>query len=607
MAIIDNGQTADQNQTQAQPSTQTGATTGAKWSFHGGAAASPIARNMGGELLKKLQTALTEIYKQSDSQFEVSLIPLDNNQATKLWFSALVVLVKQGNAYAYHTLVLEASGERIPAQMTQLNGLQLEITRLASDAYDAELRGVVAAAVKQKANSSNIFDAEASVLPRSFNYDDQRALHFVAVNAGIACANEIDSRQKSATPFNLANAEKDSTLVMNLAFNRQQLPDTYGSPVRSDVVVEFNSAQNQNQQGVYTSVNSAEKTVNISKLTGFVDLLYAPVAPQQNNFNAWNQQQRQTQTYMANFVVTDFVSPVKSSLAAQLLTLMTTSAVSENNNWIMAFKPVHTKGVDIYDIGALNIEANLQNDPSGFGQPIDTKSATFDATRDLGQYVAAIMRPGLVISLDVAECGPSTWYTSVFAAAAKGNPNAIAAILAAAETLCNNGFAKFFSNQPIFMTGENRVFLGSYEDENGQKRDVRDISYLAVANMCAKDPAVLADWSNTFTQTNYPMAQRLAARKRIIDNLTGGRVEYTGYAQRVTFNPKFFEALFLGARECGFSARISTPMSGDQFNNQRGTASFAEQAMMTNMNSGIFSSFGSSQAFNGGGSYFSRW
>lgn len=618
---VQNVQAAPKQQTPQQPQqgqamqqpTQQG-----KWSFHTGGLfnRAPIGRGVGSETLAKLQTALTEMYKQANPEVEMTLIPIDNTSETALAYSALVVCLRYKNnpelGVGFHTLIVEATGEKIPTKFENVNQTQVEVFRVAGDACDSILRAKVTEKVRAAFPQSKIFDAEACVVPRAFDTENKTSVHQLALNAGLAAATELDVRQPGFQDLNLASAAHDSNLVVNMTFNRQQLENSVSEPIRSDLLLSFTSQQQQQQQQ-NTSINSGDRTARIAELSSFIDLVWAPTGQANAAFNPYVVQQPQvSQKYAARMVVTNMHSTFATTTPAQLLALVTALSVRDDNNWIQAFRPTPIAGndIDMHDIGAIGIEANFENNPTGFGARINTKADSF-RPENLGQLVGAMIQPGLIISLDVPECGPETWYSSIFAAASNGSIEATEAIYNAANQLTNGNFGRYFAlGAQIFTDLGNRVHTGYYTDKNGVKRDIRDIDYLAVMNLVGeRDPQAIRDWSDTFTRTQFPLIQRLAARKRTITALTGQSAEFTGFAQRVTFTQAFMDGLAKGCKDAGLNVRINTPLNSGDFNNERGVAGFIGSAIMQAGQPSVFSrDFGIPQQAQGG--YYqqgSRW
>jgi hypothetical protein len=584
--------------TSEQPGKTPGANNGS-WSFHaGGLFGAPISKSIGSESLVKLVKALGEIYQQTNPDVEVTVLTIDRGNERALAFSCIVVCLRlkeaQKTGVAYHVLIVEATGDDIKPIYQNINNSQVEVMRLANDAMDDKLIGKVLGSVQRAFPQGPWHLVDGCVIPRNFNVEDAFLVHNLALNAGLACGTELKVRTPGFEDMNLASAKHDSNLIVNIGFNRQDLCDAVGQPMRSDVLINFMSKKNQpnnNQQQQDLSVNVGDQEAKISELSAFVDVLWAPVADGGANIYAMQNQQAMTQKFAARMVITNLASSFSYTPASILLSIATSMSMSMESNWFQAFRPQHVNAgeIDMYDIGALNIEGKYDmitdpvnySNPNIFGIAPDTKSETFQLA-DLGRFIAALVRPGLVISVDVPECNPQTWYLSVFAAAASGNPQAYELIYGAAQELTNNNFGKYFNKgMPMFEDVGQRIHLGTWRDKNGDQRDIRHFDYLAVANLVGRlSPQTLRDWSDTFTRTQYPLAQRLDARKKMIMGLSKETAIFTGYAQRVTFAGIFLQALGQGCADAGLNAVTNTPLSASDFNNQRGVASFVGSALV---------------------------
>ena len=597
MAITDNDNiTVNQVPTPAPKDAQihqpaTAESKGSPWSFHrqGGMFAAPIGSGLGSESLTKLADALTEIYRSANHGVAITLLVLDNSTHRALAFSSIVVCMREkdvvNSPVGYHTLVIEATGDRIEPRFEQHQGNQVEILMTTDAAYDQVLQDLVKQKVSAAFPNTKVLPVDGSVVPRDFNVESKEAVHALALNAGLAIGTELATKAPGFEDLNLGTAQRDSNLTINVAFSHNQISNAVGAPVRADVLISLNSQQQQNNQNqLNRSINSGDRTVKISEAAGFIDMIWAPVSNQ--SFSPYQMQQpQQTQKYAARLVLTSLESNFAMTPAAVLMTLLSAMAVREDNNWIQAFLPSPTsnKEIDLYDIGALAIEANFNNDPSGFGARVDTKTETFTLD-SLGKLVAALIQPGLVISLDVPVFAPETWSTSIFSAAAVANNQAAYDIIYnAANKLTNGGFGRRFPHgTPMFTDTDNRVHLGYYKDKNGDKRDIRDIGYTAVANYAGdRNPQTIRDWSDTWYRQQYPLAQRLSARKRMISAITRESAEFTGFADRITFTDVMLVALSEGAREAGLAVRVATPLNSADFNNERQAASFIQSALMT--------------------------
>ena len=612
MAIIDETQSTAQPQTPGQayqqPQFQAGAQTTqpdqgqqtqAKWSFHnpGSFGRAPLSRGVGSEALQAIKEALIEELKSAEQTYEMSVITVDRAAETKLDFSALVICLRDKSALTegvgYHTLLIEGSGEELNTNTENVNGRQVEVFHPTSDACDSVVNNIVMQKIKAAFPGIPAFMADFCVVPRSFNPKDKNAIHNLTVNAGLAAMTEVSIHKRGFLDMNWASSAKDSSLKADLIITSEQIEDCVGNPIRSDVRVNLSSKLNTNTQGgAQNTINTGDMVTKISTLGGFVDLVFSPVSPQANTYNAYAPQiPTATQKYLPRFVITNFESMFLSTHSAQLLSILTSFAVRNDNNWIQAFRQIPQAGgkIDMHDIGGVGYEMNFEGNQTGFGKRVNTSADAF-RPENLGQLVSAAISPDLVISLDVPEAGAQSWYTGLFSAASTGmDQRAINAVISAANQLTNGAFVNNFKpGSSIFVGQPERVHLGYYIDENGAKRDLRDIDYLAVCNLCGeREPSVITLWSNTFTRLDIDIRIRLADRKRIISSLKPSAV-FTGFANRVTFTREFMDALVISCNAVGVAMSISTPMNTGDFNNERGVASFLQGARLSNNVAGVF-------------------
>jgi len=556
------------------------------FSFHnGGLLAAPIGRGVGSEYYSKLKTNLGEVYKQANPDVEIALLDLDIISEPALAFSTIIVAMRHKRmieiGVAYHLLIIEATGDKLNPVMENINNQQVEIIRVASDALDNVLLTKAHEKVSKAYPNTRCFYTEGVVVPVTFNPDDKTAVHKLALTAGLANGTELELHSSSFKDINLSEISSDSTLIVNTAFSRQQIEDSVGLPQRSDVILNFQSRKN-NQQVRGGSVNTGDREVKVSEVSGFIDLVWNPLNAA--GYNPYAQMQSaQTQKYMPRLVITNLTSNYSYTPGSIMMALATALSLRVDNNWIQAFRPVPSSAneIDLTDIGALNIEANLTNEATGFGTRIDTKADNF-RLEDLGQLVSALIQPGLIVSIDCPEAGAQSWYLTVFAAAAAGSVDAYTLIYESANRLTNGNFERHFPRGgDMFTDRNNRVHLGTWIDRNGVKRDIRDIDHLAVCNLVGdRNPTLIRDFSDTYLRTQYPLATRLAARKKMISGLTNETAVFTGFAQRITFTSAFLNAIDAGIKETGLAVRVNTPLSGSDFNNQRGVGTFANNAAL---------------------------
>jgi hypothetical protein len=547
-----------EQQTQQQPSPNFGAS-----SFFSGMAM-PAAANPAAETLSRMRNAFDEIYAaQKDQVFDVTLIPIDNEApGINLAVSVLVVAVQYKQAkqlgVGYHALLLEATGDSIPPLAVPVpQGQPLSMTRTVGDAYDNIMQSTIESEVAKAFPSTPLYNADANSVERDFNLNDKALLQRLAANSVIASATELGKHQEGYQPFTISGNRGDTSLSVNTTFGNPATADTKGHPIRSDVVMKFRTGPVRQQQPGQNQSLNLEKPQDIATLTSYVDLVHEPKS-NPNAFYAAAQQAMNPQQalerfrqFYARLTITQMKVGRNMTLPMQLMGLAVANTMREPGAWFGQFRqPYRNRGqqqasqVDLKDIGVIGLELPPLDPANPVQAHIETKSETF-TEQNLAELLSMATHPGIILTLDVPDCGDETWYNGIFARAAMGDIDANREICHAADVLTGGAFGEVYKGNGIVATNEdNRKQLGQYKDHEGVWRDLRDFDYIAAANLFElnHDRTGARDWSATFLQTQYPIEQRLAARERIMRGFFE-QVEITGYATPVTFMSDFLDAL----------------------------------------------------------------
>lgn len=554
----------------------------------GGLFGAPMPATMGSKGYQEMKKKLGEVYATiNNPNIKISILDLDKSTNPELAFSAMIVTAldtnNQAGGVAYHILMLEATGARLEPIVDNDRGQQIEILRPTEVAIDNELMRLASELVSNTYPRMPIRYTDATVVPENFKADDEKSLYELALNAGLAVSQELRVSDTSFHDVNLVEfVAPDSRLHIAVKFTPSQIQDMVGSPMRSDVTVNFTSSRQK--EAKFASVNSGNRDLTLNEVSGFVDLVPTMAPQMPGGYGYGMPPMGATQRYTARLVLTNLSSNFAYTPGGMLLAILTAMQVGENNNWTQAFRPLATRPgeLDMRDIGALNIEANIMNEAGEYGTPVDTKAEDFDL-RALGQLVGNLVRPGMMVSLDCPIAGPQTWYTSIFRGASNNIPEARAVMLNAANQLTNGNFEKIFPhNSPVFVDQGNRVHLGHWTDVKGIKRDIRDFDLLAVCNLQGRqNPRQIREWAKTFVDTTMTMEARLQKRKQMIMAMSGETAVFTGFAERVTFSGAFLDAFSKACFATNMPVSVTTPLSSADLNYQRPVADFAAAAVMS--------------------------
>lgn len=512
---------------------------------------SPVGLNGYGENVKKLAVNIKELLKgEGAGESDIKVMVLDKDQRGTMLSAVIIAVgsVRGTQSYAAaHTLLVEASAERMPKISYQAGQQQVELSATAGDAYNNPMWEKVKAVVaEQYPVNTDIRDAACTVIPREMDLADldrvRKVLFYAIQGVYMRLEMSLNIPQK---PFCVSAFTQQDRVSAKIDFTPTEVETTTGLPIRSDVSIILNATNVQNNQ--FDMMPTTGK--DFSRVDGYVDLVFkAPTQPSAM-MGMPGYQNVPMYHYAPRLVMTNF-APLLEGVNLELLLLALSSAtlLSKNNNyaWGGVFRQRYGADLNIRNIGAIGLEIPaLVGSTDGKGAIIDTQASTFN-NDSLYLLLSKVIRPQLVYSFDVDEASSLSFIHTAFLAAAQGDHEANQLIIDAANRLTNNAFAQFFPGGAVVMDDQTRIHMGYYIDpKTGKRRDIRDIDYLAVLNMVGKsDVGVAIKWANTFDRTDLPLDIRMDERERLLNTLIGGQsMRITGYGRRITFTPNFIGAL----------------------------------------------------------------
>jgi len=519
------------------------------------------------EKIKKRVDAVNQANK--NEQYQVTKVL---KQTYGLNYSAIAISSKVTDKVAAHGLIIERTGDYPTPIIENISGTKYEIVRTPADAYDDKfaLAIITAVAEQYKVNTSDVILVDSTLVPNEVDINNENAISLILNNAANAVLSElfvVVNDYKGINITEIISNNRDGKFIIDLYFNQDGIDyfDQTGMPIRQDICVSLKFKMNNT--GNNRSVNVGDNVVDILKVYGYVDFEFTGPT-------IINGMIPGTQKFVPNFVITHIESHVAPTPDILMLAIACSLSVNEDLNWLQSYRPTPMrKGeIDLKDIGALNIEGNIENNPTGYGKKYDTKSKTFNAA-ELTKFVTTLVKPNIIISIDVPKAGPETWYTSVLQFAKMGSKDAIKRINESLVVLTNGAYSP--QHIPMFVDVSNKFHGGYYKTKDGI-RDIRHISnYLAVANYVAEtnqSPALITNYTNTLYNVSIPAEFRSAERKRFIDELSSNSAVYKQYFERLTFTGMFLSNLVNSLKIAGFM-----PIAN---NMGLGTDIFARRAMV---------------------------
>lgn len=553
---------------------------------------SPMGRNgNGGETFEKI---FSEIQKQIKTIGETRRIEEKFNVLklmkgpAGLRYSNIIVTETLGDVTAAHILIIEKTGDYPDTQRETFNNVAYELLRVPADALDeklvAETQRTVAEFLSLK-NPSDVIIADGTLVPDEFKADNESQLAELMNNTFNATHVEIATRAQNYSGFNLNSLLEDNRngkFAINLSFNGDAVDilDETGMPIRQDVCVQLmykrNPGNNQTR-----SIHQGEDHIELTRTYGYIDFEYVGPTIMGN--------MTLPQRFVPNFVITKITSPLTLTPDMYMLGVASVYCLNDEMNWMQSFRstPARKNETDFNDVGALNIEGNLEQSPTGYGKRYATKEKTF-TTMELSKLLQNLVHKNMVISIDLPKAGPDTWNTSVFQYIMfRHSKEAYNRVSEYMNTLSNGQFHQLNQgNLKMFLDVSNKIHGGFYRGRDGF-RDLRHISsYLAIANHIEdtkQAPALLTQYTNTLSNTNVPAELRASIRKPYIDEMAGGPIVVKQFYDRVTFNSQFLDNWVTALRSINFAPVFSNMGgNGDMFV-KRSTVDFSSAMIGANV------------------------
>ena len=577
-----------------------------------------ISRNPASEALALAGEKVTAVLKENAGAIQgirIASMRIDATTHPDLLAPAIVLLAvdEQRRTFGYHVALLEAGAAILePETKTYAQGLTITEERYFERIYNRTYHNAVLASIQQVMPDYIIAagGGTASRIPASFDWNDAAAVRSALLTMLQIAACDLMIETGVLPPVNLAELN-DARINVRYAFGRSAEKNVMGDPVRADLVIDTSVNFRPNNRAA--ELNEGNGSIRLARTTGYINMAWAGARDSGNG--AWGAPTQSTQRFIPQVVVTMAESQnIFTPEVTLASTLVAALALREGTNWFPYFRSglsgLNRSGSDPRDVGALNIEANLERSSTTYGAVVDTKSNTWGDV-DLGKFLSAVCYPETIFSIDVPVLGiERAGGGEMFIMAAQGERAAQQAILNAANNLTGGRFQSCYAGGEPVIVDEEMVLLGTYQNDAGQLADVRDIDYLAVMNLVGKtDPSVGAAWAKATTDYTSPLEVRLERQRRIIQQVVGnGSVKFTGTARRVTLSGDFVMAFATALKAANVQIVVNNPGQGADFSGARPMMPWMDRARIGNAPSGAFQmggyanngqAYAGQQAFNG--------
>lgn len=560
----------------------------------------PLDRRSTGEYLNKFATAMNEIFHPEKGApvaqsgglqlgaFRV--LPIDQSEyLTSISAVVLILPLDQSDGMHVfaHTFLLEGSAPAPAPLSSEWQGRRYDVLQVAGDMWNEKfLQKVENLCVSQFPSHKVLFnDCGCQVVSKEVDPSDAEVIRQLAFYGTAALTTVSVEVLKYQDRWALDLLDKRDTLDVHFDVSGEPIINASGQPRRSDVKMRLSAS-------IYEEDGTIRQPLTV--IGGQMELVYSP-PKRDNGYGFGGRRDEETQHFYPLFNITTLDTEYKLvSMELALLGLAPAALLSENLRWVYAFRGSNARrggkgNKDYRDIGALNLLVG--------GKYVDTKSANCTDEQFL-DYFGTLTHADLAYGMHIEERGELTWVHQTFLEAAQGDADAEDIIFDAADELTDGRFSRIYKEMggsAPFDDGDNRIILGTYRDDDGNVRDLRDIDLLYLLNLSVErnsaDADLVLEYQDTFDMVEMPISYRIARRVDILESVLGGNIQITGFARQIFIDPDFIRALAKAIHSCGASINLVT--QGSQYLNTRarGNSRIARYAG-SNLSSGLFNTWG---------------
>lgn len=490
---------------------------------------------------------------------EYNLIPMSGVN-TQLPVDALILTRKVSKTVYVYTFMISASLSVEIQRQEYINGNTHQCSHTVGDLYDDEYYSEVEKTIKRVLGDVTVSEVSSTVLPADLDPDNAVAISKLKGNA-INAINGVIIRNDDSKKINAKWLKSTGGLSYNMRYTKAGVTTISGQPARSDAVITLSSGAAQySNRNLNNSRQYAKRKDELVQTSVFVDLVpqnsQAMMSAMNQGFMGGFNQQLNNGVYQPRVILSN-VEQKCSANSLELTALGLASAVLMDDfyAWGQVFRPSTGDNIThkFHDVGAIGLERNFSGSADWTPAKIRTNDPSF-TDQNLIELLSQFVAPEVIYSIDVEEGGPQTWLQNVFTRATRSGQDqvgneATAEIIKAFDRITNNQFSVHYAQMmaqaqqfaphlvgPLVRRDMERVHLGTYTDDSGRIRDLRDIDNMAILNHVQPgDLTPIINWTATFCPQYGSEVVRLEERERLI-KLHLPNAEITGMARRVTFN-----------------------------------------------------------------------
>ncbi len=269
--------------------------------------------------------------------------------------------------------------------------------------------------------------------------------------------------------------------------------------------------------------------------------------------------------HVPEFIISGFDVYDRAPSLSLLWQLISSTGMLYNRKppiFLSAFRPDNIIDTPSRNLGALAMEVkDIKTD-----KPLERIVFRANTPEEqIRQFARAAIVDGARIGMEIPSQGPLTTLLNIFHDAAiyaiDESDDYLpqnAMLVEAADVLTGGLISEEWDiTDPVMVAEISTVPGGYWIDDNGQKRDTREMGYLFYANL--ENPKEALDMSREYVDSFFEENPIIAAniRRRLITEVKGTNFVQTDNFRRVFFNPDFIDLLNTCLRKCGLG--VMTP------------------------------------------------
>lgn len=565
---------------------------------------SRVYANSGSEAFTKVAEFIKKGLKTSriDDSYDVFEFPREQHR--DLNYSVIVIarnnntLLGQGapvhNFVTAQVWIMEATGEIVRPYTDQSNSRRhVTITPTTENAYNSLLTDYVTKRMEEHyaihqgmGPVKNVYFIDPIVLPREVKYETSESDILTLLDSSVI---GLDTRSQVRVPnfqdYNFAFAHGGGDLVLPVSVDiiSTTKTDLTKRPIHSDATVTVSLERNGRREGGTGMVFNGPQESRIVGITDVaVDLV--PVDVRMLEENRVSQRGRKDFTpevaWAPRLTATSLEQFVTRTPAGIMFNVASMSELARDRAWAETYRAPKGQGknaVNHRNIGYLNIEANLEQSNSRYGEIVNIYASDFD-DRALGTFLDNTVARFPILAVDCMTTGAQAYTTTLLYNAARGNKQQAARaneeLLNSMNDASNGELFKLIEPDALVIDGEGHMMhVGHWTDAYDKVRDLSEIdNYLGMAVAGdLNNPELVQDWLNTYYSSGNEEV-RMSERLVLLTAAAGGGVTVTGSKLRVEVNAEVVAAFVEAMANAKLPLLSRTTGDGDAFAQRRTVA-----------------------------------